>query len=520
MNEIESSLHLYQPPLYLAPDGSAHRAYGDALRRCGADLRWEPATVLSILSFNFAAGDRTLVREIRRRPWLSEVEPEGALRLQPIPPHDTLWLPTATSAAELGRRLAAEALRVCCGRSEIYVLLSGGLDSRIVAGTVARLHREGRLASRPVAVTWGLPDSRDVAYGREAARILDLEWIHVDLEPRHVVENVSRGVTLLGCLISPLHLHRMAWFEGVSPEAIVLAGNYGDMVGRAEFSGSKLLELRPLRPSDQFDLMSPDARAVAQADLRADLAALHERDAGAPRYVQCEHEMHGHYTRCLIAHAMSVIGSFCSVYQMFTDPAVYGYMWSLHPSLRTDRIYAALLEDLDPRLARLPWARTNRALRGATHGARADLRRDFHDYASWISGPVYEELGDFVDPAWYEATGLFDAERVEALHRMVRGESWAAAQLYGPDPFEAWLWLAGFRRFADWLEELGRSARYELPPGPAPARVAAPRPGAAGLDTVRRALRSSRLLHRAVSHVRRALLGVRARILYPAKKVR
>src|SRR3989442_721563 len=70
---------------------------------------------------------------------------------------------------------------------------------------------------------------------------------------------------------------------------------------------------------------------------------------------------------------MSVINHFCSVYQMFTDPRVYSYMWSLHPSLCVDEVYAVLLGRLHPNLARLPWARTNRALRGRTEGTRLRL---------------------------------------------------------------------------------------------------------------------------------------------------
>jgi asparagine synthase (glutamine-hydrolysing) len=220
VNGLESSLHLYAPPRYRASDGSWYDAHAEAVRHSDESLTWDPAAVLSLLSFHYVCGDRTLMREIRRRPWLSSIGPEGDARLEPIPPHDTIWQSTERSAARLGSLLCDEALGVCQGRAEIYVLLSGGLDSRVVAGSMARAVREGGLDVRPVAVTWGLTDSRDYAYARAAAELLGFEWLHLDLEPRHLRENVSDAAALLGCLVSPLHLHRMTWFANVSPDAL------------------------------------------------------------------------------------------------------------------------------------------------------------------------------------------------------------------------------------------------------------------------------------------------------------
>ena len=56
---------------------------------------------------------------------------------------------------------------------EVYVLLSGGLDSRIAAGVLKYLCDNGELKSVPKAVSWGLEDSRDVVYAKGIAEKLN-----------------------------------------------------------------------------------------------------------------------------------------------------------------------------------------------------------------------------------------------------------------------------------------------------------------------------------------------------------
>ena len=512
MAELATSRHLYQPPRYRSSDLSWHDSWAETLSCSGSRLTFEPAAVLSLLSFNFVLGDLTLLREIRRQPWLSSIGPGGEPVLEPIPPHGLRWEPLVTIADELGRRLCDEAARACFGRSQVYILLSGGLDSRVIAATLARLVREGRIPTNPVAVTWGLPDSRDAAYGRETARILGFEWTHLPLAPQHVVENVENCARLLGASVSPVHLHRMPWFRSAPRDALVLAGNYGDMVGRAEFSGQWLLELSPLRPSNAFGLLRAEIAAAARDELEAALGALRARAPGRPGYEACEHEMHGHYTRGLIAHSMSVINNFCDVYQMFTDPNVYTYMWSLHPSLRSDAIYAILLERLHPNIARLPWARTNRALRGVTRGARPDVRRNFHDYAGWISGPLYPDLSGAVDPDWFAATGLFDPNGVRRVKQLVSGGPDGPGGVYGNSLFEMFTWLACFRRMIDGLAGQGKTVRLDPPSSRGgKARPAVPLDR---MSRLRRLLSSSPTLSGAVQTVRRRLLRFQARLRY------
>lgn len=508
--ELESSLHLYHRPRYRAADGTWHDRFEDAVRQSAPNLSWDPAALLSMVSFGFTCGEQTLFREIRRLPWLSRVEPDGRVHVEPIPAHDTLWLSYAEIAEELMRRLCEEVRTVCRDRKEIWVLLSGGLDSRIAAATLSKLRHDGDIAGRIIAITWGLADSRDVVYGQMTAEALDLEWRHLDVGPQHLIENLGEVGDTLGCLVPPSHLHRMPWFKGASEEVLVLAASYGDSVGRAEFSGRRLVDLRYLRPLDRFNLLAPDIRGEAQSKLHAVLKALHDRAPGQPDYVHCEHEQQAQYMRGLIGHAMSVINSHtCRVYQLLTAPLVYSFMWSVHPALRFDEVYAILMERLSPPLARLPWARTNRALRGRTRGARRDLRSGFHEYRAWIRGPLYDHVREVVEPDWFAETGVFNAPAVRNLGDALRGDS-RVREMF---PYEMWLWLAALRHFAGRVEEWG--GRLEKTPSCAASNGQTCFPAS---DSLGRRLRNSPRLVRCVRRTRVFVRRWQARVKYPPRR--
>jgi asparagine synthase (glutamine-hydrolysing) len=141
---------------------------------------------------------------------------------------------------------------------------------------------------------------------------------------------------------------------------------------------------------------------------------------------------------------------------MFTAPEIYGFMWSLHPARRNDDIYAALLANELPEIAKVPWPRTNRALSGPTEGAQNDLRAHYHEYTKWSSGPLYAELCRRIDAEWFEATGVFEPTAIESLAKLVGLSRERVGRLN-----DIWLWLAGFRSFVEGIEETGRKLVIE-----------------------------------------------------------
>lgn len=458
MYELETSLHLFQPPLYQDSTGHWSNNFSKAVADSNTRLTIDPVSVASILSFGWVVGDRTLLSEMRRRPWLSEIDIDNKPVLRRIPRHGTRWLDTPSIARTLLKLLSEEALLACKDRKEIYILLTGGLDSRIIAGVLSNLYRQEKLSSKPIALTWGSENSRDAVYAKRVAEVLDFEWRNINLEPADVLENVKSAATDLGCLHTPECMHASLKLSILPKNALVLAGSYGDSVGRAEFGGKHLLELSKFTPENRLGLLKPDVFANTSNHILEESSLLHKRSEGEPSYVLCEHEMQGFRMRGALGHAMTVLNKFCSVYQMFTSPSVYEYMWSLHPALRTDDIYGFALEQLSNELARIPWARTNRALRGKTINADRRASAQYHDYTKWSNGQLYLELSHFIQPDWFEATGLFEPHKISELAKIVKISHHRVGRLN-----EIWLWLASFRYFVENLESSGKSIQYYVP---------------------------------------------------------
>ena len=459
MNCLETDLHLYQPPLYSAGNGNWYKQFSDALLHTDDNITWDSSAILSMLSFNYVCGDRTLIKEIIRKPWLSSIQANGEPKLEIIPAHDTRFENHRQIAEHLMELLYDEIVRVCKGYREIYLTLSGGLDSRVVAAVVANAAKTGDINAEIVGVTWGIPDSRDVVYAEQVANILGMKWVHVDILPEDIFENIELASTRLACLVSAIHLHKKCWFRNVSKEALVLSASYGDSVGRAEFSGKNPLELQYLNPINKYGLIKNDIFNCARKTLISDLNNLYNRTDCQPKFVLCEHEMQAQYMRGMIGHAMSIINDYCTVYQVFTDRSVYSYMWSIHPSLRTDDVYADILELSDSKLAKLPWARTNKALRGKTECARKELKRAFHDYRNWIRYQLYEEIYSKIDVEWLSDTRIFNIDNIELLSHDVR------CGINDTGAYDVFVWLAGFCRFGKLLNDFGKHVNIDVTTG-------------------------------------------------------
>ena len=509
MGTLETAKHLFQRPQYLIEQSNWDDVFLNVLKPGPSKLTYDISGIMSVLAYSYPCGDRTLFQEISRKPWLSRTGNCGEIRLEDIPQHGLTWDSPENIASHLFTLLCAEAQMACEGRHQIYILLSGGLDSRIVAGVLSHLYKQGTI-SQPIGVTWGLEDSRDVHYGRAVAEQCDFKWEHISIGPESVMENITEGFPMVAGLVPPSHLHRMLWFKNVPKDALVLAGSYGDSIGRAEFSGRHVLELNYLSPFNPFGLIQEHSFQSAADGVVADLKSLRSRAGDVPHYVKCEYEMQCHYMRGMIAQVMSVINSYCSLYQMFTAPEVYGYIWSLHPARRDDSIYAAMLENQIPELARIPWARTNKALSGKTVGADSSLQKEFHNYAQWCSGPLYDRIRQLIEPSWYASTGIFNPARIEKLSEGLRGSN--CFDYLGFHPYDLWLWLAGFRLFVDRIEEAGNKVEVASFNNKATIHDEIPEDTRSKL---RRYLSSKKILYKNVAKIRKWYLKKKAIRTYP-----
>lgn len=443
-------LSLFHRPMYRGTD----RVWRNDLRDSALHehrLTWNLGALLSTMSLGYALGDRTLFRELNRRPWLAEKTTDEDFHELPIPPHGRRWLTSEQVAERLYELLELEIQQACLGYRKLVLLLSGGLDSRVVAGVVRRLLDQGRIKAEVLALTWGIPNSRDVVLGREVAESLSFDWQHVEFEARHLEENIELCRQQLCGSVSPMNLHRMKFvMDRFSFDTLVLAGSYGDSIGRGEYSKRWLLELRPLQPFNYLGLIRPELAHQAQAECDRELEYLRTRAGRQPDYVHFEHQQQGHYTRGLLGQAMSVIHHRVPVYQVFTHPAVYSYMWSVHPAARTDDVYLCLLKILGRTMASIPWARTNAAIDTSRKDRNATLP-NFHNYLDWTRCLVDHRMQSqgrqkFLDE--FKILGFLDQNRFAGfVDRLVNPDMNMKYQ--GSFSAGVFLWLECLRRVAN-----------------------------------------------------------------------
>lgn len=389
----------------------------------------DPVAVLELLQFNYMLGNRTLVQGVQRMPWHATLRGDGVIERRLPLPHANRYVSPQDVAQTLRELLEEELYNVTRNHQRVFLLLSGGLDSRVVAGVLKEI--EPQLQAQIACVTWGHPESRDVVYARRIASWYGWEFFHVPYDHELGWSNIQRGAIWGGAEVTGIHLHGEDWFRGVQPENLVVAASFGDSVGRAEFSSVhvKNLSLAPLRNTGR--LLHPSLINDLLTLAEKDRETAWEGEQTAPDWMRQELDMQENYMRRMLCHAMDYIRQFCSLHQAFTSDEVVSYMWSLSPDCRTDEIYYQLLKDLDFRLYSLPWTRTGVAPDGTTE-PDPKLRKEFHEWGKWlrhdlrprleslIFSPGLRELGLFYSPA---IRRMWDGFLTEPDDRLGTGEN-------------------------------------------------------------------------------------------------
>ena len=151
MTSLETSKHLFQPSKFTS-NTAFYDSYKDALNEVDCPVNLDIGAIQSYLSFGYICGNRTLLQEVKRQPWLSEID-DNKIVLSDIPEHGFYKDDYDTLADIFFKLIVDEARKVVKDFEEVYVLLSGGLDSRIAAGVLKYLCDNGELKSVPKAVS-------------------------------------------------------------------------------------------------------------------------------------------------------------------------------------------------------------------------------------------------------------------------------------------------------------------------------------------------------------------------------
>lgn len=404
---------------------------GDAIETIPPEEReLDLAGVLEVLFRRWPLGTRTLVTDLRRSPWMAEPD-GGDWTFHSIPDHGDRRLSIEQVASELVSRLKQEAEWYTEQFDDVGLLLSGGLDSRIVAGLVRELQLEDKIDD-VTAFTWGVENCRDVYYAREIAEDFDWKFEYYPLDADVLKQNISRAGEL-GAEFSPLHLHALPQIRDQADVDVILAGSYGNSIGRAEYSGHHVTDLYKMVPHrlNKFGVLRNKIVSTHRETVHGDAYEYRTRIGRSETYQFREIEQQSHYLRRLLQPCMTHVAERIPLYQLFTAPDVVELMWSLDPSIRGKDHCTEVIKKLPGNLERIPNAKTGIPPAGS-EPVDDGLKKEHHEYASWLrndlrdnvvhqirSGPIYRVFNKPVLERIFQIWPRADTQSTNAIDELL-----------------------------------------------------------------------------------------------------
>ena len=421
------------------PDIKPTSHFGDVLADPSVSKEIDPVALCEFPGHYSFFGSRTILRQVHR----TDLYADNRLELleMPIgaPGHGQRRMePEYVAEAFIELLLDETQVRVRDCKN-IGLLLSGGMDSRIVAAALAEMQRSG-WEFTVTCFTWGQAGTRDVVYAERIASHYNWGFEHFKIDSETLWDNAQEAARS-GCFHSGMHLHAMPAVAKRAVELgveLMLAGSYGDSIGRAEYSGSHVSSLAAIekRMRNWYgaldETLFKECRKQTLAEIRR-CRKLYGRQS-ALGVIELDYQLH--YMRNMLGSAMSVIDTRVPLAQAFTSRPIVEFMWALEPGSRTDEVYLFVLRELDSSLLEIPWARTGKPF--LQSGAKPDdLKQGFHEYAKWTR-ELIESLEARVFSGSIERSGAFNLESIEQIFRAFKNNHF----VFCGRILEIVLWLA------------------------------------------------------------------------------
>jgi asparagine synthase (glutamine-hydrolysing) len=365
MDQFKFYNHLgFNNPYYILRDSSFRvcNSFKEAVDNYDNKKEIDYVSIVGLLNNSFIFGDRTMIQGIQRTPWLAQPDPTNSNWQFTAPPsHFKKEMLEEDIAIVLFQRLCDEIEEYIDKKRNVGILLSGGMDSRMLAGAVDFMIKTKRIQDIEVTgLTWGNEDSRDVVYAKEIASRLGWNWKHYSVNAKQLMNNIYETADH-GCEYSPVHLHGIPQIRDDNRLNVILAASYGDSVGRAEYSGRKVTKLSSINHSIKniSGLIDKNVFRSALTHINEDIRFYHNLFPVKENYMRNELDYELHYMRRMLNPCMELlINNGTKFYQVFTHPKVYGFMWSIDPKKRNDMVYKYMMNEFKTNLSDIPWSRT------------------------------------------------------------------------------------------------------------------------------------------------------------------
>jgi asparagine synthase (glutamine-hydrolysing) len=360
------------------------------------DRLLDPVAIIQFINNNYLLADRTTIQDIYQTPWMAYPNAKKNLwNYSTLPYHGAKDVSEEKVAHRLFALLCEEMLSYVSQKKHIGILLSGGMDSRIVAGVLDYLIKNNHLKDMDVtALTWGNDNTRDVIYAKTIASRLNWNWIHYIVKEDDLWNNIIE-TSINGCNYSPLDLHAIPKMRHSGPPFdAIISGSYGDSIGRAEYFGWKISNAPKIRINYKniSHFILDDVFDKYKALAYQDILRYHELFPCRDPIARKELDFQAHYMRRMLNPCMGILETEkTKLFQSFTSPDIYRYVWNISFNRRTDLVYKYMLESYCKHLIDIPWARTGLVF-GSTRGKPDNFLSTHHNYASLIKKHLLEKI--------------------------------------------------------------------------------------------------------------------------------
>jgi len=414
----------FNNPYYYNSKGSfvIKQNLSDLLDVYDGPCRIDPVAIIEFMNKNYLFADRTLIQDIQRTPW--GAKPNKLLNkweYNSAPKHDLLDIPEEEIAKTLFQKICSEIQTYIGDKKRIGILLSGGMDSRMVAGALDYLIKANNLTGLEVTgLTWGNEETRDVVYAKEIAARLNWKWKHYKVAAKDLLSNIKE-TAIHGCEYSPIHLHAIPQIRDDNNLDVILAGSYGDSVGRSEYSRKKVRFIKPILQniSNIGGIVHQEIFKHSMKYIENDIERYHIQFPEKEQYMQNELDYQIHYMRRMLNPCMELLTEKMKFCQVFTHPDVYGYMWSINPDRRNDLVYKYMFQEFITKLNDIPWARTGLQY-GMEKGTPDSYHNDHHPYVSIITKEIFDEIKTLVLSNEIKQLGIFDQGAIKTTLKLLK----------------------------------------------------------------------------------------------------
>jgi asparagine synthase (glutamine-hydrolysing) len=265
------------------------------------------------------------------------------------------------------------------GFRDTCLLLTGGLDSRILAGMLHRCAGQARV----VANTIGLASSRDVTRARQIARVVGLEHTTLPPDPGYLAAYAGE------CILRAegnMNVHA-SWifaedaFFRANRIRRVMTGLFGEAISGRNWAPLLARELSPTEAWAQYQFRYRKNAGLLAEVLRPEVYARVIGDSARPdstfasirrtlAHAGSRHPLNQfdyfHLHQKLRRHsgAADVFGDYCQALDPFTDNDLVDFALSIPPALRQrGRLYKKMIVRHLPEVAEIGYERTGASLR-------------------------------------------------------------------------------------------------------------------------------------------------------------